>query len=127
MTASILPTTVNLSADSPCPRTLVRTFTLVVAFSLALLAPGVAAAVGFVGFVGGAPVPGADDMLPSGVQSSPGQATSATALRKTAAQSGVASLPALQPVGAPRSLERSSLSAQRGPPPLRGPPAVALR
>ena len=105
--------------------TLLRTFALAVALSVALLAPGVAAAVGG---VGGTPAPGAEDLLPSGVQTSHVQpSVAASTARRTEVRFRAEVAAATPRVASPLSLERSSLSAQRGPPPLRGPPAFTLR
>jgi hypothetical protein len=117
---------VNLPAELPhrgARTALRRSLVFAAAFLLALLAPTVAVAVGTAGS-GNAPI--VEELFPAGVQTARGETAQAARTARVTAQRSTTTPFAAPSESAPRSVIRSSLSARHGPPPLRGPPRLAI-
>jgi hypothetical protein len=93
------------------------------ALVLALLAPGVAMAVGT---TGGGTAPIAEELFLTGVQATRGEVARASRASRVTTRRSAKRLSRVRASIVPRSLVRSSVSARHGPPPLRGPPALAF-
>jgi hypothetical protein len=101
-----------------------RSFVFGAALVLALLAPGVALAIGT---TGGSLALVAEEFFPTAIQTARGDVAKATRSSRAASKRSARRLSSHRSAAVPRSLVRSSVSARHGPPPLRGPPALALR
>jgi hypothetical protein len=118
---------VNPPADLPSRRArtaLRRSLFFGAALVLALLAPGVALAIGT---TGGTIALVAEELFPTGIQAARGDVAKATRTSRATSKRSARRLSSLRSAAVPRSLVRASVSARHGPPPLRGPPALALR